>query len=151
MTIDKFAGDNFFLSNFFPTQIEFEGITYSSTEAAFQAQKTLDQTERKRFIDISPSQAKHLGRRVSLRSDWEDVKARIMHDVVLAKFTQHPDLADKLYLTGDDRLIEGNTWGDTYWGQVNGKGLNMLGEILMIVRQELREGLSRPPRLSHIS
>ena len=86
----------------------------------------------------NPSEAKRLGRRVRLRSDWEQVKYDVMLDVVRAKFNQHPDLAQKLLATGDEELVEGNDWGDTYWGVCNGRGKNMLGKILMRVRAELR-------------
>jgi len=56
---------------------------------------------------------------------------------VRAKFEQNPDLAAKLIATGDEELVEGNTWGDTYWGVCRGVGQNKLGKILMNVRQEL--------------
>ena len=62
-----------------------------------------------------------------------------MLDVVRAKFDQHPDLAQKLLATGDEELVEGNDWGDIYWGVYKGRGNNMLGKILMRVRAELRE------------
>ena len=61
-----------------------------------------------------------------------------MLDVVRAKFDQHPDLAQKLLATGDEELVEGNDWGDIYWGVYKGHGKNMLGKILMRVRAELR-------------
>ena len=87
---------------------------------------------------LNPSEAKRLGRRVRLRSGWEQVKYDVMLDVVRAKFNQHPDLAQKLLATGDEELVEGNDWSDTYWGVCNGRGKNMLGKILMRVRAELR-------------
>lgn len=61
-----------------------------------------------------------------------------MHDLVLRKFTAHPDLTELLLVTGDAELIEGNTWGDTTWGVCRGKGENLLGKILMAVRETLR-------------
>ena len=72
-----------------------------------------------------------------LRKDWEQVKDDIMYEVVRAKFIQHPILAQQLLDTRDAELIEGNNWGDTYWGVCNGYGKNMLGRILMRVRDEL--------------
>lgn len=71
--------------------------------------------------------------------DWEEVKDKVMYEIVLAKFTQNPDLKEKLLATGDEHLEEGNTWGDTTWGTVNGIGENRLGIILMKVRKELQE------------
>ena len=62
-----------------------------------------------------------------------------MKEIVTAKFQQHPILAKKLLATGDTELIEENNWGDTIWGTVDGAGQNLLGKILMGVRQELRD------------
>ena len=69
----------------------------------------------------------------------EEVKDKVMYEIVLAKFTQNPDLKEKLLATGDEYLEEGNTWGDTIWGTVDGVGENRLGKILMRVRDELNE------------
>lgn len=135
--INSFKGDYFFLSNFFPAPVKYNGITYASSEAAFQAQKTLDIKERLEFSDLNPSEAKRKGRHVRLRDDWEEVKEDIMFDICYAKFSQNKDLGDKLDKTGCEFLEEGNNWGDTFWGTVNGKGENRLGGILMKVRSEL--------------
>ena len=75
-----------------------------------------------------------------LRPDWESVKNDIMHDAIRAKFTQNSDLKRKLLQTGNAELIEASP-KDAYWGTgPNGDGLNMLGKILMTVRQEIRQG-----------
>lgn len=58
----------------------------------------------------------------------------LMYDVIEQKFLQNPVLMQKLIKTKDAKLIEGNTWGDRYWGMCNGVGENKLGEILMMVR-----------------
>ena len=62
-----------------------------------------------------------------------------MYEIVKEKFTQHEDLKRRLLETGDEELQEGNNWYDTYWGVDihTGKGLNMLGKILMRIREEL--------------
>ena len=82
-----------------------------------------------------------MGRRVKLRPDWEQVKVGLMEEIVRAKFTQNEDLKQRLLATGDKRLAEGNTWGDTFWGVDlrSGRGENHLGRILMRVRDELKE------------
>ena len=134
--IDKFRSHFYFLSNFYPVPITLDGVTYPTAEHAFQAQKDL--TRRHDFTTGSPSDAKRLGRRVRLRADWQEVKDDLMYEIVRAKFAQHPDLTERLLKTGDNPLIEGNTWGDTYWGVCNGKGKNVLGNILMRVRDDLR-------------
>lgn len=135
--IRQFRGDFFFLSNFYNCPVAYKQLTYTNNEAAFQAQKCVSDTERIQFTKLSPSEAKRLGRRVSLRKDWEDVKVSIMEEVVRAKFTQNAELADKLLATGDAHLEEGNTWGDRVWGTVNGIGANQLGIILMKIQDEI--------------
>lgn len=141
--IRQFRGDFFFLSNFYNCPVVYKQLTYTNNEAAFQAQKCVSDTERIQFTKLSPSEAKRLGRRVSLRRDWEDVKVSIMEEIVRAKFTQNTELADKLLATGDTYLEEGNTWGDRVWGTVNGVGANQLGIILMKIRDEIRESNMR--------
>lgn len=136
--INNFDGEYAFLSNFYECQVIFDGIVYQSSEAAFQAQKTLDLSERKRIATLTPGQSKKAGRKVVLRSDWESVKTKVMYEICKAKFMQNPDLKEKLLETGAEHLEEGNTWGDTFWGTMNGFGKNRLGCILMQIREELR-------------
>lgn len=130
-----------FLSNFWEAPVEYGGITYLNNEAAFQAQKCVTNKEKLVFADLAPKSAKALGRRVQLREDWEEVKFGIMEDIVRAKFTQNPHLAELLLATGEKPLLEGNTWNDTCWGVslTSYKGKNHLGQILIKVRSELRE------------
>ena len=135
--IRAFQGTYYFLSNFYAAPVTWEGITYQNNEAAFQSAKVTPDN-RKAFAKLNASDAKKLGRQVSLREDWEVVKDNIMYEICLAKFTQNEELKEKLLATGHDMLEEGNTWGDKVWGTVNGVGENRLGKILMRVREELR-------------
>lgn len=135
--IDKFNGKYDFLSNFYVAPVTYNGLTFQSNEAAFQAQKTLNEGQRRKFTRMAPNKAKAKGRNVILRSDWEQIKNKIMYEVCYAKFTQNPELKEKLLATGDEELVEGNTWHDTYWGVCNRRGKNKLGKILMRVREEL--------------
>ena len=134
--IDSFRNEYFFLSNFFEAPVCYEGITYKSNEAAFQAQKCQNKSDRVQFSSLTPSEAKRLGRSISLRHDWETVKVNIMEDLIYAKFSQNPVLREKLIKLQDVYLEEGNDWGDKIWGTVNGQGRNLLGQILMKVRDE---------------
>lgn len=136
--IDSFRGKYYFLSNFYSSPVLYGGITYQNNEAAFQAQKTIDIEKRKEFASLEPAPAKRAGRKVKLRPDWEKVKFEIMYEICEAKFSQNPELAEMLIKTGNEELVEGNTWGDTIWGKVNGKGQNNLGKILMKVREKLK-------------
>lgn len=57
-----------------------------------------------------------MGSHVRLRPDWEHVKTGIMKEIVRAKFSQNQELAQRLMATGEKIIVEGNTWGDVYWG-----------------------------------
>lgn len=138
-TISEFRGEYGFLSNFYAVPVVFEGLMYLNSEAAFQSAKTTDMSVREEFTHLSAVDAKRRGRYVRLREDWENVKLSVMYQVCWAKFSQNECLKKRLIDTGDANLEEGNTWGDRYWGTVNGVGENNLGKILMRVRAELRQ------------
>ena len=135
--IDDFHNPQYeFLSNFYSHPVTYKGITYQNNEAAFQAQKDVRRSHE--FASLTPGSAKHLGKRVNLRPDWEEVKLGIMEEICRIKFSDE-DLKQKLIATFPSRLIEGNTWNDTFWGvsKKTGKGRNHLGEILMKIRADL--------------
>ena len=139
--IDFFRGEYEFLSNFYPAKLFFDGIAYLNSEAAYQAQKCAAAGDRAQFSQPSADEAKRLGRQVSLRRDWDQVKLGLMARIVRAKFSQHPRLARKLLETGGRPLIEGNYWHDVYWGMdlKTQEGENHLGRILMTLRQDFCE------------
>ena len=136
-TSDEYGG----FSNFSPHPITLKGKTWPTSEHYFQAQKfagTPDEEEVR--LAKSPMIAARMGRSRErpLRKDWESVKDSIMHEAVLAKFTQHADLRELLLATGDATIVE-HTKNDAYWGDGgDGHGKNRLGQILMQVRDELR-------------
>lgn len=135
--INSFRGEFFFLSNFYPVIIWNDGIRYPSAEHAYQAAKTLVRTERVAIAECAtPGQAKRMGRKVTLRPDWDSVKLVVMKRIVTRKFSV-PSLAQRLKATSSAHIVEGNTWGDRYWGVCNGVGANHLGRILMEVRDSL--------------
>ena len=132
-----FRDEYYFLSNMYPCKIQItfppskEIYTFKCVESAFQACKCIERIHE--FANLDGYKAKRLGRKVTLRSDWEQVKLRIMKNLVRVKFLQHPDLRQKLKEVSGP-IVEENTWGDKYWGVCNGIGSNHLGEILMEVR-----------------
>jgi len=139
--IGPFTGAFRFLSNFFPSPVEFEGLTYATVEHAFQAAKTVNPVERERIRRCStPGEAKRLGRKLTLRPDWKLIELEVMENLVRQKFTQHPRLRELLLRTDSRPLVEQNTWGDRFWGLYHGVGENHLGRILMKVRAELLKG-----------
>ena len=128
-------------SNFAPYAIRLAGKSWPTSEHYFQAQKFEDQSHREEIRKVkSPMLAARMGRdrKKKLRRDWESVKVSIMADAVRAKFTQHAELRAMLLGTGEAKLVE-HTENDDYWGDGgDGSGRNMLGQILMRVRDELR-------------
>lgn len=130
--IEEFRNDNFFMSNMYPCKIKLGSVVYECAEAAFQAVKLADKSQRKMFAGLDGKHAKELGHKVKLRPDWENIKIDVMRWIVNEKFKQNPDIRMRLYrYAHDTELIEGNTWGDTFWGVCNGVGQNWLGRILM--------------------
>ena len=160
MAITKFEGRYNFLSNFYPCKIEHQGITYPSVEHYYVALKVTGM----QFIDgvyytapdfreliariLDAGDVKKLGRRVKVRSDWNEKKLEFMEWGIREKF-KDPKLGEMLLDTSDLELIEGNNWHDVFWGKCscpkcNGDGENHLGKILMKIREELRQQNSRP-------
>ena len=137
--IDSFKGEHVFLSNFSPSVIEVEDKLYPTVEHAYQAFKmTTEEDHEKVRLTNTAGQAKKLGRNLPIRDDWDQVKIEIMEKLLRLKFAKR-DLKQKLLDTGDQELVEGNYWGDTFWGVCKGKGTNHLGKLLMKLRREYRE------------
>ncbi len=137
MGILEFRKEYRWLSNFWPCSVTYDGITFNSSEAAYQASKTESYELRKEFEHLSAKEAKLKGQALTaIRSDWDEIKPTVMYEVCKSKFDQNPELKEKLIETGEVKLVEGNDWGDTYWGVCNGKGINMLGKVLMRLRSE---------------
>jgi hypothetical protein len=145
--INSFNGEYRFLSNYYSCKVRYGSIIFSSVENAFQAAKSLDTRDREHIKTLSPGGAKRYGRNVKLRYHWDNVKIGIMLSLIKRKFSDKK-LAKKLIDTGDQELIEGNTWHDNYWGvcycdrcstirKTKKFGKNVLGKILMDVREQL--------------
>ncbi len=136
--IVEFRGEYRWLSNFHLVKIDYEGLVFPSTEHAYQASKASTIQERVWIANAKTcGEAKRMGKEVNMWEGFEFVKKDVMYRVNKIKF-QNPELKAKLLATGDQELIEGNTWGDTYWGVCNGEGFNHLGKILMKIREEIR-------------
>jgi ribA/ribD-fused uncharacterized protein len=159
--ISEFTGKYFFLSNFYK-----EDETGLTNEHRFQAMKAVHpQVSKEILYAPTAREAKRLGRLTALRPDWDDIKRDMMEMTLRHKFEENPELRQKLINTGDEILIEGNNWGDDYWGAISapayrnpnvspqeyelrskawqGKdhvwyGRNELGKLLMKLREEYR-------------
>ena len=120
LPIITFRDQHAYLANPYRCPVVFEGIEYPGAEWAFQAAKSLDRAFRMRItVAAGWREAKTAGRGVPLRPGWDSIKRVIMMRILLDKFTRNPGLAVALADTGSATLIEGNTWGDDYWGAVS--------------------------------
>lgn len=144
--ISEFDGEYHFLSNFSPCRVLLDGFAYNTTEAAYQAAKTLSPNLRLAFQALPASRegakaAKKMGKTLNLRPNWDIIKIPIMKDLLEQKFRQ-PHFRNLLLDTHPEVLVEGNWWKDTFWGQCPlGNGENWLGKLLMEIRAKLvKEG-----------
>lgn len=131
--IESFKGEYRFLSSFYI----YDETRNLSVEHEYQAAKA------KNFDDWlvvmsseTPAIAKKAGRIITVREDWNEIKLTVMEQLVIKKFATNAQLREKLLDTRGMILIEGNTWGDTFWGVCNGVGMNHLGKTLMKVRDK---------------
>lgn len=142
ISIGRFTGPYAFLSNFQPCRVTFYGMIFPSVEAAFQAAKCANHQDRVQFLAMTPQQAKRRGHQIQMRSDWDSRKLTIMHNLLVHKFNENPELIPKLIATGNAVLVEGNTWHDNFWGcctcsRCGGRrGRNNLGRLLMQLRAD---------------
>lgn len=153
--IERFRDKYWFLSNFSEYPVYYQGRIWPTAEHAYQAMKTLIIRRQEEIrLAKTPGEAKKMGRhkKTLLRPGWDDRKNHFMMEIVTAKFNQNPEIREKLLETMDAELAEGNNWGDTYWGEVDGKGENHLGKILMEVRRRILERMKplRCPECGHM-
>ena len=140
--VDSFRGEYFFLSNFYPCKVcyphYFEKV-FPSAEHAYVFAKASDELQKsdkfyETIINLTTTEVKKYGREgFPLREDWDTKKKlRVMEIILASKFRENKDIKDKLkklYYDGVE-FVEGNDWGDTFWGVCNGVGKNHLGKLL---------------------
>ncbi len=132
-------------SNFSRHGFILDDLYWITSEHYFQAQKFLLTNHLEEIRNCNtPREAAKMGRERSrpLRPDWEQVKDDIMRSCVHCKFATHTDIREILIATGEQLIVE-NAPKDDYWGcGADGSGKNMLGKILMEVRDKLRKSSS---------
>ncbi len=142
--IARFDGSYAFLSNFTRVTVQWEGLTYPSTENFYQAMKAADPAYRSAYTNLTSGGAKRSGKKLPARPDWLDVRLGVMAEALRQKFTPGSSLAKQLVETGASGLVEGNHWHDSYWGVDpnfnDGFGHNWLGTLLMRTRKWLQQG-----------
>jgi ribA/ribD-fused uncharacterized protein len=141
MKIERFNGDFEFLSNMYPCDIEYEGVSFNSVEQAYQYHKTTSPKEKMNILRCNqPKKTKVLAKKFKyVREDWLKFRLGLMYRLLKLKF-EIPELREALLLTNGYELVEGNWWGDHYWGVCDGVGENNLGKLLMKVRDEVNSG-----------
>lgn len=142
--ISEFQGEYRWLSNFFEAPAIWNGYAFHTAENAYQCAKNgsgVSIAEMRGWDLLNPAAAKRKGRLVACARGWKNDRIGVMHGILLRKFT-HPTngMRRKLIDTDDTYLMEGNRWGDTFWGVdlATGAGFNFLGSLLMQVREEIR-------------
>lgn len=139
--IKGFFGDYRFLSNFHQASfIDKRAVVWETTEHFYQAMKSEDESVQEEVRLAPLNKVRKLGKNLVLRPGWEaGLKDEIMLEALVFKFTQNPELKALLLATGEKYLEETNWWGDKYFGRYNGEGKNILGKLLMSLREILRE------------
>lgn len=139
----NFLNENSFLSNFYLSNIRYKGHTYRSAEHLFQAVRCADEIDREKIRNVmSPKSAKIIARFVKVRSGWEEHKVDVMRKILQMKFRRQSKLSKMLQKTANTPLTALNYWHDTFWGvcactQHARTGQNMLGELLMEIRDKI--------------
>ena len=142
--IKSFRNEYFFLSNMYNCDVIYNGYLFNSAEAAYMSAKNNSDQWLYFCLTNSPYKIKKESNRIKLVDNWDSIKLKVMNAVVRSKFSNEI-MYNKLKSTIGYKLIEGNWWGDEFWGVDNrtGKGKNYLGKILMNIREEDRHGKSK--------
>ena len=150
-------------SNYYASKIEYKGKKYPTAEHLFQAFKFMGPDASKKSLKYAElirtqstaNKAKILANQkrgggykwrtdmntiideykdVKLREDWAFIKDDAMRLIVCMKMKQNPKIY-KLLLSTKPKLLAEHTKRDKYWGDGgDGSGKNMLGKILMQIR-----------------
>lgn len=136
--VKGFFGEYRWLSNYHVCEVIYDGESYTSSEAAYQASKTEDEYVKGLIRKMGPKESRDYTKKIKPRKDWESIKKQVMYDVLKDKFSRNFILKEKLLETGTKYLEETNYWNDTFWGVYEGRGKNHLGETLMKIRNELK-------------
>jgi hypothetical protein len=147
-TINFYERDFYPLSNFSAFSIQWKGLRFDTSEAVYHWEK-FSQPDIK--ASILKATSAHIAFKLAQdfkaerKPDWDNIKLKIMLDILWAKHSQHEYVRYKLEQTGERNLVEGS-WRDDYWGVgPNKDGRNQLGKLWMLIRSQHRTilGLAR--------
>lgn len=141
-TIFGFFGSYRFLSNYHICNVEYNGVVFQTTEAAYQAAKFTNPQVWKIFAGLRHVDCRIIGQSIVQPSDWKVKRIRVMFDVNQSKY-KDATLRELLQNTGNRRLVEANDWGDVFWGTTpDGAGQSILGNLLMCIRDSGRRSIA---------
>lgn len=137
-----FKNEHKWLSNFEPCEIELHGNIYQSVESAYQSEKSNNENWKRFCLNNSSRDVKIASKKIKIRKNWNDVKLRIMENLLKQKFSKEP-FKTLLLETGDENIVEGVYWNDLFWGvdltRSPNIGENHLGRLIMKIRDNLKE------------
>lgn len=129
--------------NFSSFQVEYKGKIYPTSEHAYQSSKFV-KTDKELAERIRNAKSAHEAFKLAeankdkKEKNWDDIKLKVMKEILICKVTQHEYVMKKLLQSGDREIVE-DSWRDSYWGWgEEKKGSNMLGKLWMEVRKEIR-------------
>ncbi|MER5881004.1 NADAR family protein [Streptomyces sp. NPDC001910] len=129
----------FMLRNDFPAPVVLAGESYASVSHGYWSLSAADASDRSRIRDAASGREAHeLGGRATRRADWPHVRLGVMAELLRAKFTQHPELAEVLVSTGDATISYTGLSDSPFWRDIaDGRARNWMGRLLELVRSEL--------------
>lgn len=140
-----------YLSQWYYAPMTINGQRYSCAEQYYMVAKAVAfndlDTALKVLATPRPQEMKNLGKQIKGfdENKWNTMKYGIVVNGNRAKFTQHPELLEKLRQTGGATLVELSPY-DTVWGvgttspnPEHWRGQNLLGKALMQIRHEGRK------------
>ena len=135
-----FFGRSAWLGNSYPVGFRIGGMTWKSVDHFVFANRAIKEGDREAVrLAETPVGARNVSKEIRWRPDWKEADAENMEAAVEAKFMQNVDLGRRLLCTRDTELIHENRWGDKLWGICNGEGENLLGKLLMEIREKLEK------------
>jgi len=126
-------------SNMVLCDIIIDGKKYNSTEVYYQSKKMKYEKDEIYISSLEPHKAKTEASKLEKKDNWDDVKIAVMMVALKEKYKQ-PYWKEQLLNTKNNKIVEWNNWGDKYWGVSvkDNLGLNILGKILMDIREEYK-------------
>lgn len=135
-----FFGRNAWLGNSYPAAFRIDGLTWKSVDHYVFAKRAIKESDRDAVREAeTPIKARTVSKTMRWRPDWKEADVENVKAAVEAKFFQNVELGRKLIYTRDIELVHENRWGDKLWGVCEGEGENLLGKLLMEIREKLME------------